>query len=125
MKEGIDVSHHNGVVNWEDVNRAGKTFSIAKATEGKTFQDSRFLENWKGMDDVGMQRGAYHFLRFGTSTPKEQMDNLFNQLQDHYTSKDIIALDIEEVSKTPSYATVGEVTEECVNLIKERTGFYP
>ena len=36
-KEGIDVSHWQGAIDWAKVKAAGKTFVFAKATEGNGF----------------------------------------------------------------------------------------
>lgn len=42
---GIDVSHHQGNVNWLAVAEAGVSFAFAKATEGDTFADPQFSAN--------------------------------------------------------------------------------
>jgi GH25 family lysozyme M1 (1,4-beta-N-acetylmuramidase) len=60
---GIDVSHHQGEVNWHAVAEAGISFAFAKATEGATFVDPQFLRNWALIKDAGIVRGAYHFFR--------------------------------------------------------------
>jgi lysozyme len=58
---GIDVSNHQGAIDWPAV--AGDDISAAyiKATEGQTFVDERFAENWAGAASAGVRRGAYHF----------------------------------------------------------------
>jgi lysozyme len=58
---GIDVSHHNGAVNWDEVASAGILFAYAKASESTGFTDPRFATNWAGMKEAGIARGAYHF----------------------------------------------------------------
>jgi lysozyme len=63
MLSGIDVSHHNGSVNWAKVKAAGVDFAFAKATEGTHFTDSKFADNWQAMKVAGIIRGAYHYLR--------------------------------------------------------------
>jgi lysozyme len=60
---GIDVSHHNGAVDWSAVAGSDVKFAFAKATDGGTFVDGQFEANWKGMGDAGLLRGAYHFAR--------------------------------------------------------------
>ncbi len=60
---GIDVSHHNGIVDWAAVARAGVVFAFAKATEGARLRDRRFPANWAEMREAGILRGAYHFFR--------------------------------------------------------------
>ncbi len=59
--QGIDVSHYQGLVNWRQVKEAGYSFAIAKATGGTRFVDSQFHNNWQGMREAGLVRGAYHF----------------------------------------------------------------
>jgi len=63
---GIDVSHHNGTVDWFAVAGSDVKFAFAKATEGTSGVDAQFAANWKGMGDAGLLRGAYHFARPGT-----------------------------------------------------------
>ncbi|HUQ44677.1 MAG TPA: glycoside hydrolase family 25 protein [Candidatus Limnocylindria bacterium] len=60
-KEGIDVSHWQGVIDWTKVKGAGKTFAIAKATEGTSFKDDRYNANKSGAMSLGIKFGAYHF----------------------------------------------------------------
>jgi len=59
--QGIDVSHYQGTVDWQQVQAAGIGFAFAKATEGTTWTDPEFAANWAGMQEAGLLRGAYHF----------------------------------------------------------------
>lgn len=63
---GIDVSHYQGSVNWEQVAGSDVKFAFAKATEGNTGVDDRFVSNWPGIQEAGLFRGAYHFGRPGS-----------------------------------------------------------
>ncbi len=58
---GIDVSNHQGAIDWRAVAEDGITAAYIKATEGQTFVDERFGENWAGAASAGLRRGAYHF----------------------------------------------------------------
>ncbi|AKG24354.1 hypothetical protein IJ00_00305 [Calothrix sp. 336/3] len=61
---GIDVSNHNGnLINWQSVKNSDVSFAFAKATEGITYIDPCFSDNWKQMKAAGLIRGAYHFFR--------------------------------------------------------------
>ena len=66
---GIDVSHHNGAIDWERVARSGVRFAFIKATEGSDWEDIRFPNNWSESKKAGIWRGAYHF--FSTSSSGE------------------------------------------------------
>jgi lysozyme len=58
---GIDVSAHQGEIDWVAVAGDDIEFAYLKATEGVDFEDRRFRVNWIGADRAGLQRGAYHF----------------------------------------------------------------
>ncbi len=58
---GIDVSHHQGRIDWRRVAADNIDFAYIKATEGVDFTDRRFAENWREADRAGVRRGAYHF----------------------------------------------------------------
>ncbi len=64
---GVDVSAHQGTIDWERVARDGITFVYVKATEGRDFTDERFDENWHGAGEAGLDRGAYHFFTLCSS----------------------------------------------------------
>lgn len=61
---GIDVSHHQGAIDWQKVAADGNTFVFLKATEGGDFVDSAFTTNWLAAGTAGLVRGAYHFFTF-------------------------------------------------------------
>jgi GH25 family lysozyme M1 (1,4-beta-N-acetylmuramidase) len=73
-KEGIDVSHWQGTIDWARVRAAGKSFAIAKATEGIGFKDDTYDRNKAGAMGQGMMFGAYHFARPGSNDPVAEAD---------------------------------------------------
>ncbi|MEC0370902.1 glycoside hydrolase family 25 protein [Paenibacillus chibensis] len=58
--QGIDVSHHQGVINWAKVAASGISFAFIKATQNS--MDPQFLANVKGAKAAGLLIGAYHYL---------------------------------------------------------------
>jgi lysozyme len=58
---GIDVSGHQGVIDWSRLKSAGVEFAYIKASEGENFNDPRFSRNWYEAQQAGILRGAYHF----------------------------------------------------------------
>lgn len=63
---GIDVSHHQGAIDWRQVAGHGARFAFLKATEGLHYVDKRFATNAAGAHAAGLKVGAYHFARPGT-----------------------------------------------------------
>lgn len=79
---GIDVSHHQGVIDWKKVSDSGVSFVYIKATEGKSYKDNRFIYNWNEAQNNGLSVGAYHFFTFckpGKQQAKNFLDSLPNQ----------------------------------------------
>jgi lysozyme len=58
---GLDVSAHQGRVNWRSVAKSGIRFVYLKATEGGDFRDQRLIENLRDARAAGLTCGAYHF----------------------------------------------------------------
>jgi lysozyme len=58
--QGIDVSAHQGRIDWDALARANVRFAYIKASEGVTFVDPRFAANWRDAGRAGIRRGAYH-----------------------------------------------------------------
>src|SRR5690348_641437 len=76
---GIDVSAHQGQVDWAAVAGDGVSSAYLKATEGATFQDPAFATNWRGARAAGLEVGAYHFFTLCRSG-QEQARNLLDTL---------------------------------------------
>ena len=71
---GIDVSHHQGRIDWDAVPRDVE-FVYVKATEGATYVDPMYERNIREARRNGFKVGSYHFFRM-TSTPEEQFENI-------------------------------------------------
>ena len=61
---GIDVSRHQGAIDWRAVAQAGTRFAFIKATDGGDHLDPNFRRNWDEARAAGIPRGAYHFYYF-------------------------------------------------------------
>ena len=77
---GIDVSKHNGTIDFEKVAADDYQFVYIKASEGKTYQDEAFERNYQGAREAGLMVGAYHFFR-KNRTGEEQADNLLGVIK--------------------------------------------
>lgn len=65
--KGIDVSHHNPILNWEAVMEQGISFAYIKATEGITHEDRNYPYNYDLAKKTNIKVGSYHFYTFGLS----------------------------------------------------------
>ena len=74
---GIDVSHHQGQIDWDMVARSSVEngypirFVIMKATESNTFTDPDYIDNIAKARKAGFVCGVYHFYDPSTSPDKQ------------------------------------------------------
>lgn len=61
---GIDVSAHNGIIDFDAVAADGIDFVIIKASEGTDWQDRALTRNYARARRAGLKVGLYHFFRF-------------------------------------------------------------
>lgn len=90
---GIDVSSHNGIIDYPAVQKDGVEFVWIKASEGESFKDKNFYSNHANAGKAGLKRGAYHFFRFDKDGV-EQALNLLDVVGDRILELGI-AIDIE------------------------------
>src|SRR3569832_221660 len=60
---GVDVSYHNGTINWTSVKNAGYEFAFIRISDGTGFHDPMFATNWAGAHAAGLARGIFQFFR--------------------------------------------------------------
>ena len=75
---GIDISHHQGEIDWDKlrtamIQRSPLRFVIIKSTEGASILDDNFKENFYQARETGFTRGAYHFWS-NKSSAREQAE---------------------------------------------------
>ncbi|MET7638422.1 lysozyme [Streptomyces sp. NPDC005438] len=122
--EGVDVSGHQGNVNWQSLWNSGVKFAYVKATEGTGYQNNYFTQQYNGSYNIGMIRGAYHFALPGNSSGAAQA----NYFVDHGGgwSKDGKTLPgVLDIEYNPYGATCfGLSQSSMVNWIKDFTATY-
>jgi GH25 family lysozyme M1 (1,4-beta-N-acetylmuramidase) len=72
--EGVDVSSHQGDVDWLALWYSGVQWAYAKATEGTSYKNPYFAQQYNGSYNIGMARGAYHFATPDTASGTAQAD---------------------------------------------------
>ena len=69
---GIDVSEHNGEIDWEEIRRAGIAFAIIRLGWGRGHLDRLFYEHINGVLAAGLAVGVYYYSY--ADTPKAAED---------------------------------------------------
>ena len=58
---GIDVSEHNGALDWAKIKASGVAFAIVRSGYGTSHVDKFFAKNIRGAREQGLPVGVYHF----------------------------------------------------------------
>ena len=97
-QQGIDVSHYQGIINWEQVAMDKSiTFVYIKATEGASFVDDYYTRNLHGAKRAGIPVGSYHFFSPSVSA-LVQLEN-FRTMVDPRQQDLIPIVDVEKRGK--------------------------
>lgn len=123
---GIDISHHQGTISWEELKKENISFVIIKATEGGDYKDPMFQENWKNSKEQGYRTGAYHFYRL-CKNGKEQALNFMESVP-HESNNLPPTIDLEfggNCATDKSRVQVMEEVAEFLNLLEEHYGERP
>ena len=90
IRHGIDVSSHNGNVNWEEVRKSGKVdYAIIRAAyrgyeSGRIVTDSKFERNIKNAEKNGIDIGLYFFTQAITEQEAvEEANYVLNLVRKH------------------------------------------
>ena len=59
--DGIDVSYHQGTIDWPQVAAAGKRFAFVRASAGTLTADTAYGANWGGARAASVSVGSYHY----------------------------------------------------------------
>lgn len=86
---GIDVSEHQGAIDWQKVRDDGVEYAIIRAgyrgySEGKLFEDACFKTNIEGAKSAGLKVGVYFFSQaVNTLEATEEAEFLLSSVKDY------------------------------------------
>lgn len=113
---GIDISNHNGTIDFKKVRDSGIELVYIKATEGTTYQDPYLEINYNNAMGVNLKVGFYHFL-VKTSSPETQADNFYNKIKNKVsTLKPSLDLEVSGFDVTDYALRFIKRFEELCNL---------
>ena len=127
--KGIDVSHHNPILNWDVVMEQNITFAYLKSTEGTSHLDRNYPYNYDLARKANVKIGSYHFYTFALSG-KEQAAHFLKTAK--FNTGDLIpAIDVEHssinvYSKDKDYKKlVVDELKILENEVYEKLGIHP
>ncbi len=122
---GIDVSQWQGSAHWNEVKQSGIAVAYANATGGITFTDPEFVNNWHGMRESGIVRGAYHFF-YAKDDPEAQAEHFVQTLQTNTVKADDLppVLDLE-ITDGMNTAQIASGALRWLQIVEEKLGQKP
>lgn len=122
--EGVDVSSHQGSVNWQSLWNSGVRWAYVKATESTSYKNPSFTQQYNGSYNVGMIRGAYHFATPNTSSGASQA-NYFASNGGGWSKDGKTLPGVLDIEYNPYGATCYGLSKAAmVNWIKDFTSTY-
>jgi GH25 family lysozyme M1 (1,4-beta-N-acetylmuramidase) len=127
MIYGIDVSHHNGDVDWSAVASSNIKFSFLKSSEGINYIDPSFQKNLSGALGQGLVTGAYHFFHPNID-PARQASHFLSTFDNKLEI--LTALDLEWTGTPNEWdgiinEDICERVRDFLNYVKTYTGRFP
>jgi len=123
MIAGIDISHHNGPIDFGKVAAAGVTFAYVKASEGTHTRDRLYQTNYAGLKQSEIARGAYHFFHPQLDA-QAQASNFLSVVSRLFPGDLPPALDVE-LSGGQSPSMIADGMRRWLDLIQEKLGRTP
>lgn len=111
---GIDVSSHQGEIDWSAVKNAGVEFVFVRAgfrgyESGKLVQDEAFDKNMQGAMDVGLPVGVYFYSQAITAAEaREEAELTLSMLEDYDVTLPVV-FDWEVITNG-DYARTANIT---------------
>ncbi len=120
---GVDVSHHQGEINWAQVAGDDVAFAYMKASEGADFKDGAFAQNWAAAGAAGLARGAYHYFSL-CQTGRKQAENFLSVLPDDRSMlAPMVDLEFEgNCARRPSIEEVLKEVSDFTALVEQVRG---
>ncbi len=125
IARGIDVSKHNGAVNWSQVAASGINFTFIKAGSTNSGMDPQFAANITGAAAAGLKTGVYLYSYATTPEQAANEANLVLQWIAPYTVNYPVVFDIEDkCHKSLSNQQLIDIINAFCTVI-DAAGYYP
>lgn len=125
---GVDVSSYQAEVNMNKLKEQNIEFIYIKATEGSTYQDERFAENWENAAKAELLSGAYHFFSYD-SEGRTQAENFIRTVGTDLSGRLLPAVDVEyygdKEKNPPEKEEVVRELRICLETLEEEYGVKP
>lgn len=125
--KGIDVSHHQGVINWDEVKAAGIQYAIIRCGYGNDLtkqDDGQYLRNVSECERLGIPYGVYLYsYAMSVEEAQSEADHVLRLIKGRHLTYPVF-YDLEDAKYTGkcSHKLIGDMAETFCNAI-ERAGY--
>lgn len=125
IAQGVDVSKHNGAINWGQVAASGMKFAFIKVGSTNSGIDPYFASNITNAQATGLKTGVYLYSYATTPEAAAQEAELVLQWIDGYTVNYPIVFDIEDSchKSLSNQQLIDIINAFCMRI--DAAGYYP
>lgn len=130
MLMGIDVSHFQGSIDWQDVSRH-IDFAYIKGSEGITYADPKLSDNAEHLSHLNVPFGVYHFL-LPSDDAQQQANNFLKTIKNiPFTLRPVLDVEVTQgmpkthiQSNAKIWLAIVEKALGCKPIIYSYANFY-
>lgn len=121
---GIDVSKHQGVIDWAKVKASGISFALIRSSARTNYIDPFLDANVKGCEANGIAYGFYHYSYAMSVAGAQAEADYFLKVIGKYNPTMPVYFDLEDVSQEPlGKATLTAMAVAFMDKV-EKAGYY-
>jgi lysozyme len=124
---GVDVSHYQGIIDWNLLEEQNVSFAFIKATEGSGHIDESAAENLEKAAETSIMISAYHFFSFD-SAGETQAENYISVVgADDINMPPVVDIEYygDKSSNKPTYEETVEILAPLLERLEEYYGTKP
>lgn len=123
-KKGIDISHHQGNINFDKL-KGNIDFAMVRTSYGSFYEDKKYKKNIKELERIGVPYGLYHFSYATTiDSAKKEAEGFINIIKKYNPTYPVV-IDIEKSDRTENVRgdTLVDITKTICQMIED-SGYY-
>lgn len=124
---GVDVSHYQGYIDWNELEEQNVSFAFIKATEGSSHVDEFFPQNIENIQNTDIYHSAYHFFSFESSGETQAENYISTVDKDSINLPPVVDIEFygDKFRHQPSVDETAEILSPLLTKLEEYYGEKP
>lgn len=119
--QGIDVSRWQGNIDFSAVKRSGIEIVYMKSSEGKSYIDPYFEQNYQNAKANGLKVGFYHYVTARTTSEAREQAIFFERVVSGKSPDCRLAMDFEDFGNL-STKQINEISKVFLETLEKESG---